>query len=127
MKRADTALVAAAKGDFIIRPVLKNGRIIIKLFYSITNQLIVLQGRMSSSVIASLTNSSHCSKRISCLKKVHSNTVKMLNVQLQSIELLYFRAYKITRPKVERGIGQLKRRFGILHGEIRMKPEKACR
>ncbi|XP_053372959.1 putative nuclease HARBI1 [Mercenaria mercenaria] len=39
----------------------------------------------------------------------------------------YNRAHKITRSKVERGIGQLKRRFGILHGEIRMKPEKACR
>ncbi|XP_053389553.1 putative nuclease HARBI1 [Mercenaria mercenaria] len=36
-------------------------------------------------------------------------------------------AHKITRSKVERGIGQLKRRFEVLHGEIRMKPEKACR
>ncbi|KAH3886168.1 hypothetical protein DPMN_010169 [Dreissena polymorpha] len=39
----------------------------------------------------------------------------------------YNRAHKITRANIERGIGQLKRRFGILHGEIRMKPEKACR
>ncbi|WAR26792.1 hypothetical protein MAR_012496, partial [Mya arenaria] len=36
------------------------------------------------------------------------------------------RSYKITRAKVERGIGQLKRRFGVLHGEIRVQPEKAC-
>jgi len=50
----------------------------------------------------------------------------MLNVQLQNTKL-YFRAHKVTRAKVERGIGQLKRRFGVLHGEIRMKPEKACR
>ncbi|KAH3723653.1 hypothetical protein DPMN_049447 [Dreissena polymorpha] len=36
------------------------------------------------------------------------------------------RADIITRSKVERGIGQLKRRWGVLHGEIRLKPEKAC-
>ncbi|WAQ96676.1 HARB1-like protein [Mya arenaria] len=29
--------------------------------------------------------------------------------------------------RVERGIGQLKRRWGILNGEIRLKPEKACK
>jgi hypothetical protein len=28
---------------------------------------------------------------------------------------------------VERGIGQLKRRWGILHGELRVNPEKACK
>ncbi|XP_052791595.1 putative nuclease HARBI1 [Mya arenaria] len=39
----------------------------------------------------------------------------------------YNRSHKITRAKVERGIGQLKRRFGVLHGEIRVQPEKACR
>ncbi|WAR10693.1 HARB1-like protein [Mya arenaria] len=39
----------------------------------------------------------------------------------------YNRSNKITRAKVERGIGQLKRRFGVLHGEIRVQPEKACR
>ncbi|XP_064598738.1 uncharacterized protein LOC135465429 [Liolophura sinensis] len=31
-----------------------------------------------------------------------------------------------TRSGVERGIGQLKRRFHVLHGEIRMSPDKAC-
>lgn len=28
---------------------------------------------------------------------------------------------------MERGIGQLKRRFHVLHGEIRHSPERACR
>jgi hypothetical protein len=28
---------------------------------------------------------------------------------------------------VERGIGQLKRRFHVLHGEIRLSPEKSCK
>ncbi|XP_052806482.1 putative nuclease HARBI1 [Mya arenaria] len=37
----------------------------------------------------------------------------------------YNRSHKITRAKVERGIGQLKRRFGVLHGEIRVQPEKS--
>lgn len=27
---------------------------------------------------------------------------------------------------MERGIGQLKRRFHVLHGEIRLSPDKAC-
>ncbi|WAQ94882.1 HARB1-like protein, partial [Mya arenaria] len=35
------------------------------------------------------------------------------------------RSHKITRALVERGIGQLKRRFGILHREIVLQPEKA--
>ncbi|WAR28858.1 hypothetical protein MAR_014562 [Mya arenaria] len=40
--------------------------------------------------------------------------------------LITLRSHKITRAKVERGIGQLKRRFGVLHGEVRVQPEKAC-
>ncbi|XP_052275472.1 putative nuclease HARBI1 [Dreissena polymorpha] len=36
-------------------------------------------------------------------------------------------AHKRTRSVVERGIGQLKRRWGVLHGEIRMQPLKACK
>ncbi|XP_067684846.1 putative nuclease HARBI1 [Haliotis asinina] len=39
----------------------------------------------------------------------------------------YNRAHKITRSCVERGIGQLKRRFGVLHGEIRQSPERTCK
>lgn len=34
------------------------------------------------------------------------------------------RAHKHTRCVVERGIGQLKRRFHVLHGEIRVSPAK---
>ncbi|XP_071497397.1 putative nuclease HARBI1 [Diadema antillarum] len=37
----------------------------------------------------------------------------------------YNLAHKRTRCLVERGIGQLKRRFHCLHGELRYKPEKA--
>ncbi|XP_052267393.1 putative nuclease HARBI1 [Dreissena polymorpha] len=36
-------------------------------------------------------------------------------------------AHKRTRAVVERGIGQLKRRWGVLHSEIRMEPLKACK
>jgi hypothetical protein len=32
-----------------------------------------------------------------------------------------------TRSVVERGIGQLKRRFHVLHGESRLCPHKACK
>ena len=40
----------------------------------------------------------------------------------------YFRAHKKTRNVVERGIGQLKRRFRVLHGEIRVTPPaKVCK
>ncbi|XP_045194322.2 putative nuclease HARBI1 [Mercenaria mercenaria] len=39
----------------------------------------------------------------------------------------YNKAHKRTRAKVERAIGQFKRRWGILHGEVRLTPEKACR
>ena len=39
----------------------------------------------------------------------------------------YFRAHKKTRNVVERGIGQLKRRFHVLPGEIRVTPPaKVC-
>lgn len=41
--------------------------------------------------------------------------------------MLYFRAHQKTHSVVERGIGQLKRRFHVLHGEIRLTPERACR
>ncbi|XP_056016141.1 putative nuclease HARBI1 [Ostrea edulis] len=44
----------------------------------------------------------------------------------QPSQLNYNRAHKKTRSVVERGIGQLKRRFHVLHGEIRLSPEKAC-
>ncbi|KAK3880410.1 hypothetical protein Pcinc_015093 [Petrolisthes cinctipes] len=37
------------------------------------------------------------------------------------------RAHKKTRCVVERGIGLLKRRFHVLHGEIRLAPEKAAK
>jgi hypothetical protein len=36
-------------------------------------------------------------------------------------------AHKKTRSVVERGIGQLKRRFHVLHGEIRICPYKPCK
>ncbi|XP_066960858.1 putative nuclease HARBI1 [Macrobrachium rosenbergii] len=39
----------------------------------------------------------------------------------------YNRAHKKTRSVVERGIGQLKRRFQVLHGEIRVNPQKAAK
>lgn len=39
----------------------------------------------------------------------------------------YFRAHKRTRSVVERGIGQWKRRFHVLHGEIRVSPAKTCK
>ena len=35
------------------------------------------------------------------------------------------RAHKHTRNVVERGIGQMKCRFHVLHGEIRLTPERA--
>nr|XP_040030344.1 putative nuclease HARBI1 isoform X2 [Gasterosteus aculeatus aculeatus] len=39
----------------------------------------------------------------------------------------YNRAHKTTRAVVERGIGQLKRRFHVLHGEVRLRPEKVSK
>ncbi|XP_053373460.1 putative nuclease HARBI1 [Mercenaria mercenaria] len=39
----------------------------------------------------------------------------------------YNKAHKQTRTVVERGIGQLKRRWGVLHGEITLEPVKACK
>ncbi|XP_050734738.1 putative nuclease HARBI1 [Eriocheir sinensis] len=40
----------------------------------------------------------------------------------------YNRSHKITRSIVERGIGQLKRRFHVLHGEVRLRPPlKVCK
>ncbi|XP_030834470.1 putative nuclease HARBI1, partial [Strongylocentrotus purpuratus] len=41
--------------------------------------------------------------------------------------ILYYRAHKHTRCLVERSIGQLKRRFHCLHGELRVSPLKASR
>jgi hypothetical protein len=35
-------------------------------------------------------------------------------------------AHKATRVKVEQTFGRLKRRFNVLHSEIRMVPERAC-
>ncbi|KAK3883303.1 hypothetical protein Pcinc_002515 [Petrolisthes cinctipes] len=40
------------------------------------------------------------------------------------IQEAYNRAHKPTRCVVERGIGQLKRRFHVLHGEVRVSPAK---
>ncbi|XP_053296371.1 putative nuclease HARBI1 isoform X2 [Pleuronectes platessa] len=40
-------------------------------------------------------------------------------------QLKYNIAHKHTRNVVERGIGQMKRRFHVLHGEIRLTPERA--
>ncbi|XP_046579132.1 putative nuclease HARBI1 [Haliotis rubra] len=39
----------------------------------------------------------------------------------------YNRSHKRTRSSVERGFGQLKRRFSVLHGEMRLSPERACK
>ncbi|XP_052772677.1 uncharacterized protein LOC128211697 [Mya arenaria] len=39
----------------------------------------------------------------------------------------YNRSHKITRALVERSIGQLKKRFGVLHGEINLEPHKVCK
>ncbi|XP_052783197.1 putative nuclease HARBI1 [Mya arenaria] len=36
-------------------------------------------------------------------------------------------SHKTTRSRVEKAIGQLKRRFGVLHTEITLSPEKACK
>ncbi|XP_056001720.1 putative nuclease HARBI1 [Ostrea edulis] len=38
----------------------------------------------------------------------------------------YNRAHKRTRSIVERGIGPLKRRVHVLHGEVRLFPQKTC-
>ncbi|KAK0154966.1 putative nuclease HARBI1 [Merluccius polli] len=40
-------------------------------------------------------------------------------------QLKYNIAHKNTRNVVERGIGQMKRRFHVLHGKIRLSPERA--
>ena len=36
------------------------------------------------------------------------------------------RTHKRTRKIVERGIGELKRRFHVLRGEVRLSPQKTC-
>lgn len=46
--------------------------------------------------------------------------------QLNNFNIVH-RAHKKTRSVVERGIGQLKRRFHVLHGEIRVNPQKAAK
>ena len=38
---------------------------------------------------------------------------------------MYARAHKHARNVVERGIGQMKRQFHVLHGDIRLTPERA--
>uniref|UniRef100_UPI00358FC806 putative nuclease HARBI1 n=1 Tax=Myxine glutinosa TaxID=7769 RepID=UPI00358FC806 len=43
-----------------------------------------------------------------------------------AIQRRYNRAHKRTRCLVERGIGQWKRRFHCLHGQLRYSPQKAC-
>ncbi|XP_052217864.1 putative nuclease HARBI1 [Dreissena polymorpha] len=42
-------------------------------------------------------------------------------------QLIYNRAHKRTRSVVERSIGILKRRWAILHNEIRLHPLKSCK
>ncbi|XP_064455042.1 putative nuclease HARBI1 [Ornithodoros turicata] len=39
---------------------------------------------------------------------------------------MYNEAHKTSRSVVERAIGQLKRRFACLHGELQMAPERCC-
>lgn len=39
----------------------------------------------------------------------------------------YNRAHKQTRVKIEHAFGVLKRRFHILHGEVRMQPDRVCK
>ncbi|XP_052788514.1 putative nuclease HARBI1 [Mya arenaria] len=39
----------------------------------------------------------------------------------------YNRSHKITRALLERSFGQLKKRFGVLHGEINLEPQKVCK
>lgn len=41
-------------------------------------------------------------------------------------ERRFNRAQKVTRSSVERAFGILKRRFHLLHSEIRMSPERVC-
>lgn len=43
------------------------------------------------------------------------------------MSVLTCRAHKTTRAVVERGIGQLKRCFRVLHGEVRLTPDKVCK
>uniref|UniRef100_A0A3B4GB47 DDE Tnp4 domain-containing protein n=1 Tax=Pundamilia nyererei TaxID=303518 RepID=A0A3B4GB47_9CICH len=45
----------------------------------------------------------------------------------QGPQLNYNRAHKTTRAVVERGIGQLKRRFHVLHREVQLRPEKVSK
>lgn len=45
---------------------------------------------------------------------------------LVPVDDVTFWAHKKTRSIVERGIGQLKRRFHVLHGEVRLSPDKTC-
>ena len=47
---------------------------------------------------------------------------KYLLVTIIIICIFLFRAHKRTRSVVERGIGQLKRRFHVLHSEVRISP-----
>lgn len=43
------------------------------------------------------------------------------------VPLYLFRFHRKARSIVERGIGQLKRRFHALHSEVRLSPEKTCK
>ena len=46
---------------------------------------------------------------------------------ISNSEMRYNHAHTKTRSVVERTFGILKRRFHCLHGELRVKPEKACK
>ncbi|XP_045115832.1 putative nuclease HARBI1 [Portunus trituberculatus] len=49
------------------------------------------------------------------------------NRQLAGPQANYNRAHKRTRSVVERGIEQWKRRFHVLHNEVRVAPDKVCK
>ncbi|WAR29342.1 hypothetical protein MAR_002910 [Mya arenaria] len=88
-----------------------------KILTEVTNHL------SSADVLGRFSIPSSWGRRI-CWAKVA--TYPYLNPQPGS-QTAYNRSHKITRAKVERSIGQLKRRVGVLHGEIMVQPEKACR
>ncbi|XP_046461303.1 putative nuclease HARBI1 [Daphnia pulex] len=58
----------------------------------------------------------------------YSNTTFLLTPYsnpIQPYEVRFNRSHKSTRCTIERAFGVLKKRFNLLHGEIRMSPTKA--